>query len=131
MRSMLICRHAFILWSWLLLFCLCAPAMAAHRQQHPDSAQDQEAKMAARVHLLAGVQHFNDGRYADAQREMEQAYKLRPEPEMLYNLAQCYQRLGDSQRALDALRGYLDGRPDAEDRIEVQKSIGELSKRLQ
>lgn len=113
---------------WLLLqslFLFSAAAGRAHALQ-----EDDPITARAKLHLEAGVAYFNDGLYADAEREMSRAYELRPVPELQYNLAQCQERLGALGRAAASYRAYLKGRPDAPDASEVEQRIAEVDRRI-
>lgn len=101
-------------------------ASAARAAPQPDDPVTARAK----IHLEAGVAYFNDGKYVDAEREMIRASELRAVPELMYNLAQCQERLGALDRAVDSYRAYVKGRPNAEDAAEVGRHIAELEKRI-
>jgi iron complex outermembrane receptor protein len=84
----------------------------------------------ARTHLKAGISYYDEGRYADAAREMEAAYSLKPLPDLLYNVAQCYERLNRLGDAAGAYRKYLEGKPGAEDRKSIEARIANLDERV-
>jgi tetratricopeptide (TPR) repeat protein len=83
----------------------------------------------ARAHLKSAIAYYDDGRYEDAAREMNAAYELKPVPDLQYNLAQCYERLGRLTDAADAYNAYLSGRPDAPDRKNIAARIENLRAR--
>jgi tetratricopeptide (TPR) repeat protein len=91
-------------------------------------AQDEKTER-ARVHLKAAVAYYDEARYEDAAREMEVAYELKPLPDLQYNLAQCYERLGRYEAAATAYEQYLKGNPAASDRKVVQTRIANLRQR--
>ena len=91
-------------------------------------AQDQKTER-ARIHLKAAIAYYDEARYDDAVREMEAAYALRPLPDLQYNLAQCYERLGRYEDAAKAYETYLAGNPAAPDRKLVETRIGNLRER--
>lgn len=93
------------------------------------SAAEDEATGKARIHLRAGIADYDEGRYAEAANEMEQAYALKPLADLQYNLAQCYERLNRLTDAARAYETYLSGRRDAPDRETVQKRIDNLHER--
>jgi tetratricopeptide (TPR) repeat protein len=95
---------------------------------HLARAQDDKTER-ARVHLKAAVAYYDEARYDDAAREMEVAYELKPLPDLQYNLAQCYERLGRYERAANAYEQYLKGNPTANDRKVVQTRIANLRQR--
>ncbi len=69
----------------------------------PASAQVKPAE----AHYKTGQAYYQRGAYADAIREFERAYKLSMRSELLYNIGQTYERLGDLQRAVAYLARYL------------------------
>jgi tetratricopeptide (TPR) repeat protein len=52
------------------------------------------------------------GHFADAARLYESAYKLKPLPALLFNVAQCRRQMGDARGAVVAYRSFLRGDPD-------------------
>ncbi len=106
----------------LLLLLAAAPAVA---QPSPEDGTQQ-----ARAHLRTGVALYDDGRYDEAAREIEAAFALRPLPDLQYNLAQCYERLGRLKEAGDAYRRYLAGKPGADDEDTVKRRVANLDERM-
>src|SRR5678816_2910901 len=97
---------------------------------HTAHALSEEEKTdRARIHLKSAVAYYDDGRYEDASREMKAAYDLRPLPDLQYNLAQCYERLGKLEEAAKADEGYLASKPEALDKKNVQARIDNLRER--
>ncbi|MES1164635.1 MAG: hypothetical protein ABUR63_02665 [Verrucomicrobiota bacterium] len=75
-------------------------------------------KQDARKHYDRATSAFGLGRYAEAAVEYESAFRLRPDPALLYNCAQSYRLSGNKARALELYRNYLrlyGGAPNAED----------------
>jgi tetratricopeptide (TPR) repeat protein len=91
---------------------------------HPAAAATDEKTERARIHLKAGIAYYDEARYDDAVREMEAAYQLKPLPDLQYNLAQCYERLGRWDDAARAYEVYLQSAP--EDGKLVQTRIANL-----
>jgi hypothetical protein len=60
---------------------------------------------------------------------MEAAYQLKPLPDLQYNLAQCYERLGRYTDAATAYETYLKANAGAPDRKLVETRIGNLRDR--
>lgn len=92
------------------------------------TAQDDKTER-ARIHLKAAIAYYDEARYEDAAREMEAAYQLKPLPDLQYNLAQCYERLGRYSDAAAAYEKYLAANPAANDRALVQTRIRNLRDR--
>lgn len=78
-------------------------------------------------HFDIGTKAYNDGKYPLAREEFDIAYKLSGEPDLLYNIALCYEREGELRKALDYFTRYSDARPDvAEVRAKIERMRAEL-----
>jgi len=108
-----------------LLVCLALLAYVAP----PAFAQEDTPTERARIHLKAAIAYYDEARYEDAAREMETAYGIKPLPDLQYNLAQCYERLGHYDAAAHAYEVYLSGNPAAPDRRLVLTRIANLHDR--
>jgi tetratricopeptide (TPR) repeat protein len=95
-----------------LLCSLSVPARA-------DSDED------AREAYYTGDNHYAAGRYEEALKYFEKAYALSKRPQLLYNIANAYERMGDYEAAAGYLRKYLKS-PDAEDVSSVRQRIRRL-----
>jgi tetratricopeptide (TPR) repeat protein len=104
----------------VVLFLVCAAATAFAQSKHE----------LARAHYKAGAAYYQRGKYVDAIREFEQSYELSRKPEILYNLAQCHDKLGQRDKVAGYLRRYLKEKPKAEDREQVEAWLGHLEKAL-
>lgn len=111
-------RFGPILWGALLAGLLAASPVLA------DNGAD------ARLKFKAGAAAFKEGRYKDAIDLFLQANKLDPHPELILNVAQAHEKLGDVPDALRSYRDYLRLSPDADERVAVEKSIVTLQQRL-
>jgi tetratricopeptide (TPR) repeat protein len=63
----------------------------------------------ARRLYAEGEAHYGAGRYPLAAEAFVKAYELSGKPELLFNLANTYERAGDYQKAAKYMRMYLDG----------------------
>ncbi|HVU51944.1 MAG TPA: hypothetical protein VHL80_14705, partial [Polyangia bacterium] len=61
----------------------------------------------AREHYEQAVAHYNLDELAPALAEFREAYRLKPDPSFLFNIAQCHRKLGETDAALDFYRKYL------------------------
>lgn len=71
---------------------------------------------------------FGLGNHKMAQDLYTMAYELRPQPSYLFNIGQCYHRLGNYDKAIRTFELYLFQEPEADDREDVQRMI-EISRR--
>ncbi len=105
-----------------ILACILLPLSLAHAQ---DAAATE-----ARAAFEAGQAAYEAGRFDAALSYFERAYELTSEPDVLYNIATVHDRLRHDREALEAYRGYLEGRPDAPDRANVEARIEALEATL-
>jgi hypothetical protein len=84
----------------------------------------------ARVHYQAGVKAYSAAKYQDAIKEFSAAQQLAPADLNNYNLALCYDKLGDAEPAIQYYRAFLDKQPNADKRAEIEASIARLEAAL-
>lgn len=99
------------------------PAAPAPEPSRPDAVEK------ARQHAKQGTSYYNLDRFAEALPEYEAAYLAMPDPALLYNIAQCHRMMGRKPEALSYYRKYLREAPNAPNRSDVEKRIGELEQR--
>ncbi|MEZ4228392.1 MAG: PEGA domain-containing protein [Polyangiaceae bacterium] len=85
----------------------------------------------AKAHFERGAEAYKEARYEEAIDGFSKAYAEDPKPILLYNIAQAYERLGDTSNALRAYRDFLREGPSDEDRRVIETRIRNLEKRLQ
>jgi tetratricopeptide (TPR) repeat protein len=87
----------------------------------PKESDEQRAQKLYEV----GDDHYAAGRYEDAVVHFQQAYELSPQPALLFNMANAYERMGEYEQAAEHLRRYLES-PKAEDVASVRERIRRL-----
>ena len=105
------------------------PAPAAQQPSAEASGDDQfsEAQReAARVAYARGQTLFAQEDFAAAKAAFEEAYAQVPNPIVLVSIAECEMRLGNLEAALQTFRRYLEERPDAPDRADVEQKIADI-----
>lgn len=90
-----------------------------------------DAAAEARAHFEAARAAYRQADYTTAITEFEAAYAAKPSGVIRYNIAQCFEKLGDIPGALLNYQRYLRETPHAEDRAVVEKAIANLERRLQ
>src|ERR1700679_1763189 len=85
----------------------------------------------AKQHFRKGAELYKQARYTEAITEFEAAYRSRPAGVLRFNVAQCYEKLGDIPNAIRGYRDYLHEMPDADHRSTVESASGSLESRLQ
>jgi tetratricopeptide (TPR) repeat protein len=99
-------------------------------------AQDDAARAQARAHFMRGLELYDDGERSGALSEFEEAFRISPNPRLLFNLGQVHLELGHAVEAADAFERFLreaDGiepalRSDAERELERARArIGRLA----
>ena len=73
-----------------------------------------------------GAAAYGDGRFAEAAALFEQAYALRPDAPLLYNLGLALEQGAEVTRAIEAYERFLAASPDAAERTEVERSLSTL-----
>jgi hypothetical protein len=124
--------------SWLrrrlgpLLICLCVGAAAggASAQPRPTPPPAQAEDQRARQLFEQGRGAYEDGRYRDAWANFHEAYQLSGRPELLFNIGQTADRLGQDGDALRAFQMYLERLPNAENRRDVENRVRALRERV-
>jgi hypothetical protein len=96
----------------------------------PAFAQPAKDLSGARALDAQGARAYSDGRYADAIRYFEEAYRLGAPPVELWNIAKCHDRVDQPEYAAQALERYL-ALPDLpkSDRDEAQQMLDGIKKR--
>ncbi len=87
----------------------------------------------ARAAFQTGVQAFAEQHYAEALESFRTAYRLRPHPSILVNIANCYARLNRPQDAISTFERFLNDptvAPSAQQRAEIQAALAEARNHL-
>jgi len=92
----------------------------------PPLALAKDDAAAAKARYESGVRHFDLSEYESALADFKDAYRSKPDPALLYNIAQCHRRLGHTDEAITFYRSYLRRAPDAKNREEVERRLSEL-----
>jgi hypothetical protein len=85
-----------------------------------------DARGDARTHYIAGQKAYAASDYKAAIKEFSAAQELAPADLNNYNLALCYDKLGDGENAISYYKQYLDKVPDAPKRSEIEASMARL-----
>lgn len=80
----------------------------------------------AKAHYQAGQKAYASGDYKVAIKEFSTAQQLVPADLNNYNLALCYDKLGDPEPAVQYYREYLNKVPTSDKRAEIEASIARL-----
>jgi tetratricopeptide (TPR) repeat protein len=104
-----------------------APALAQPHGERPEqpapqaddaSARQQAASLTAQAHS-----HYRQRRYLQAASLYRRAYQTVPAPELLFNRAQCQRQLGQIAHAIELYQAYLNARPEAPQRSQIEHWI--------
>jgi tetratricopeptide (TPR) repeat protein len=108
-RSLLVCGV-----STAIFLCMAAlPAKAAESD-----------KVVARAHYETGTRLYDVREYADALKEYKAAYIAKPDPAFLFNIGQCYRKMGKNAEATDFFQQFLKkAPPDDPNRTLVEARI--------
>lgn len=99
-----------------------APSAPAEASAMGATAKLSEDEQRARDAFRRGDQLYLEGDYSGAVKAFEEAYALSGRIEMLFNLANTFERLGNYSAASVALRGYIPHSPPAQ-RAALEKRL--------
>lgn len=107
----------------LALLLALAPSLAEAQRRQPSEQQVERARSL----FVEGSEHYRAGRLEEALERFLEAWRVVPGPELAYNVARTYERMGDTRRGVQFYRHYLrQAAPDAAERSEVERRIAEL-----
>ena len=89
-----------------------------------------DANGQAREHFKSAQLHYSLGEFEEAVKEFREAYRLRQEPAILFNIAQGYRQLGRYSDAYFYYRQYLSQKADAPNRPEVDSLVEQMRRRM-
>ncbi|KFE64315.1 TonB-dependent receptor [Hyalangium minutum] len=89
----------------VLAICLCAGTALA------------DERLEARRHFRNGMSLIAQGQFDQGIAELQEAYTIKPHPNVLYNIARAYLDAGRSVEALDWYRKYLAANPPDSDSV--------------
>jgi tetratricopeptide (TPR) repeat protein len=112
----------------LVVLCLLVGAPSPKASAQPnDNDPDRQA---AQRHFERGRALYETGHYDEALVEFETAQKLKPLPELDYNIARTDERREAWGEAADAYERYLAAKPDAQDASDLRGRIEVLRARV-
>jgi tetratricopeptide (TPR) repeat protein len=90
----------------------------------PAQAAAESDKAVARAHYETATRLYDVREYADALKEYKAAYIAKPDPAFLFNIGQCYRKMGKNPEAIDFFQQFLKkAPPDDPNRALVEARI--------
>src|SRR5438270_10064433 len=86
-------------------------------------AADAPISPEAKKHVDAAFALYESGKYEEAVKEFELAYRLSNRPALLFNIARAEAKAGHEENAIAFLKRYLEERPDAPDASAVLAEV--------
>jgi hypothetical protein len=111
----------------IVLFLLLLPLTTRAAEPPPAATAAGPDTELAKAHFHTGQIYYDRGRYPDAAREFEDAYRLSGRAELLYNMGKSYDGVGDYARALAVYRRWLDQVKEGADRPAVSERVEKLA----
>jgi tetratricopeptide (TPR) repeat protein len=108
----------------LLSLSLISPVIAWAGEPTPEQLDQ------ARQLFEQGQEAYNNGQYGVALGFYTQAYELAKKPTILFNIGQCYRKLGKPQEASDSYKKFIKDDPQTQYLGEVEYKIAELAEEL-
>jgi tetratricopeptide (TPR) repeat protein len=108
---------------------LAAPA----KRPPPDDSADPEADASERAveAYRRGTELYNDAQFEAALEAFQEAATLYASPDFQFNIAKCYERLGELPQAVRHYETYLRTAGDTSDRAVVESTIADLKRRIE
>ena len=94
------------------------------------TAERQLNDEAARQHFRVATRYYDEGRFADAAQQFEEAYELSGRPELLYNAYIAHREANQQPDAAAMLERYLAEVPGAPDRANLEARLAELERAI-
>jgi tetratricopeptide (TPR) repeat protein len=106
---------------------LASPSTPESKDEFHDT-REEGFKIAQREYKL-GLIDFKAKRYRDALRRFNRVYRIKPQPNLVYNMARSFEQLYEYESAAVYYQRYLTLSPESDDREQVELTI-ETMKRL-
>lgn len=103
-------RHVILAVAVAVASLHAAPAHADKRSQ-------------AMAQFEQGEKLYTKGKYEEALKAFQRAYKLEAVPLLFVNIAQCHRQLGNHEAAIASLERYLEAEPEADNRAEIEELL--------
>jgi iron complex outermembrane receptor protein len=87
-----------------------------------------DARTEARAHFKRGMEAIGQQKYADGIAELEQAYAILPNANVLYNIGKAHEAAGELEKAIEYYKRYVDENPP--DKADVLANIKALEAKL-
>jgi len=118
----------------LAVFVAALPVAAQEAEEAPPQSGADDAGANARRFFQAAQQAFADGKFAEAARSFEEAFRIKPHPAPLINAGDAWEKAGEYalaarcfQKALNLPQSSERDRADAVDRLSrLKPQLGEL-----
>lgn len=118
------CASLFGLLLWVL------GTEAAAQEPRPPEPSTAEA-VQARTLFQEGVAHYEARRYAGALTSFQEAYRRKPHPLVLVNIANCYDKLQRPVEAIENFEAFLASAEGSDkQREEVRAAVAELQRQI-
>lgn len=93
-------------------------ALAGPKQRH-----SKKQKSEAQVHIDKATDAHQAGDFETALVELQAAYALDPQPDLLYAMGQVHVKLGECEQAIDSYEQFLATNPDPDIATQAQQAI--------
>jgi|SRR5579883_306733 len=99
--------------------------LVAAASPSPSAAAEDASTRRAKIYFEEGIKNYHVGDYRQALDAFKAGYFAKRDAIFLFNMAQCYRMLGDPESAAREYRAYMNEKPDAGNRADVEKLIAD------
>ncbi len=94
------------------------------------SAHAQNASQRAMRLFEESREHYDAGRFDRAAELLEEAYRIQPDPTLLYNMARAYEGAGRLSEAVSTYERYLNDAGQVRDRGAIERRLATLREQI-
>lgn len=121
-------RKALVLSSMMALASLVATTTSPAAAAPPASSASSSEKTRAAELFKKGSEAYMKGDFTTAIANLEEAYKIDPQPVLVYNRARAHEGLGHTDEAIKLYEQYLQEEPSSPDRGAIEQRLATLKK---
>lgn len=93
-------------------------------------SQESKIKDEVKEKLKIAKEAFDKKEYDRAIKFLEEAYKIKPSPFYIFNIARCYEEKREIERAIEKFEEYIEIEKDEKEKEKARLKIEELKKKL-
>jgi tetratricopeptide (TPR) repeat protein len=133
MLASFVCRPRLRTWAAAVFVSFAALSIVPSSEAQPKTGKKQKNPDEERAFMLyeQGRQAYREGRYDEAITLLNESYRLKPEPVLMFNIAKAYESRGRLKEAIQAYEDFLKTAKEVPDRATIESKVVNLKAALQ